>query len=76
MNGVMALHNRFVKRMNIKSNEIFIISAHLGDTCFPTLSLCVFQTLLHNGWVVTVSPDRIENDEAALLLFVLKYLFH
>ena len=63
----MALHNRFVKRVNIKSNELFIIRTHLSDTCSPTLFLCVFQTLLHNGWVVTVSPDKVESD---LLLFV------
>lgn len=72
----MALHNRFVKRMNIKSNEIFIIRTHLGDMCFPTLFLCVFETLLHNGWVVTVSPDKVESDKATFFLFVLKYLFH
>lgn len=72
----MALHNRFVKRMNINSNEIFIIRTHLSDMCFPTLFLCVFQTLLQNGWVMTVSPDKVESDEATLLLCVLKYLFH
>jgi len=71
----MALHNRFVNQMNIKSNEIFIIRTNLGDMCFPTLFLCVFQTLLHNCWVVTVSLDKVESDKATLLLFVLKYLF-
>jgi len=72
----MALPSRFVKQMNMKSNEIFIIRTHLGDMCFPTFFLCVFQKLLQNGWVVAVSPDKVEVDKAILLLFVLKYLFH
>jgi len=56
--------------MNIKSNEIFIIRTHLGDTCYPTLFFCVFQTLLRNGWVVTVSPDKVESDKATLVVCV------
>lgn len=39
----MALHNRFVKWMNFKCNEIYIIRTHLGDMCFATLFLCVFK---------------------------------
>jgi hypothetical protein len=72
----MALHSRFVKRVNIKSNDILIIRTHLGDMCFPTLFPFVFQTLLHNGWVVTVPPEKVESDKATLLFSVLKYLFH